>query len=81
MDVDLTKNLSVEMDILGMGEGTKRHMLVDGLPTDPCKHLIYQPMPYCDDCKAHQRSVSKAIADRIDAQALDAIYGGHYGRR
>jgi hypothetical protein len=81
MDVDLTKNLSVDMDLTALGEAAKQSMLADGLPTDPCKHLIYQPMSYCADCQAHIDGVTKAMADRIDAQAVEAVYGAMYGRR
>jgi hypothetical protein len=81
MDVDLAKNLSVEMDLTALGEAAEKAMRATGLPTDPCAHLIFQPMPYCEHCLAHKRLLAKGVADRIDALALDAIYGGHYGRR
>ena len=81
MEIDRSKNTVVEIDFRASNEAMKRAMLATGLPTDPCAHLIYQPMPYCADCQAHIDGVTKAIADRIDAQAFDAVYGAMYGRR
>jgi len=71
MDIDPSKNFSVPFDWDRHATDTEREMKARGLPTDPCAHLIYQPMPYCVTCRAHLDAVALTVAARMDARALE----------